>query len=143
MKEMMFYIGVKALIEDKKGRILLFHSPGWSQQNIQPHWDLPGGRIDVGENLLTALKREIYEETGIKKYSKPQFFYATISHHLTTHKIYDFKVGLAILVYKIKIPGSSEFKISDEHTKYEWVTPKEAGKRLSEKYPNDFTQLLI
>ena len=29
-------------------------------------WSLPKGHIDIGEDPLTAAKREIYEETGIK-----------------------------------------------------------------------------
>ena len=32
----------------------------------EPFWELPGGRIDPGEDLDTALKREVFEETGIQ-----------------------------------------------------------------------------
>ncbi len=141
-KEKLFFIGVKALIEDSQEEILLFNSPGWAQQKVSPHWDMPGGRINIGEDLLTALRREIFEETGIKKYSSPVFFTATISNHITDHKEHNFKVGLAIFVYKLRIPELKQLKISDEHTEFEWVEKKEAAKRLANKYPPEFTNLL-
>ena len=31
-------------------------------------WQLPGGKVEFGEDIQKAIKREIYEETG-KKYS--------------------------------------------------------------------------
>jgi 8-oxo-dGTP diphosphatase len=140
--EKLFYVGVKSLIENDQGKVLLFHSPGWAQQNIEPHWDMPGGRIDVGEDLLAALKREIYEETGIQKNSTPKFFTATISNHISAHKDHGITVGLAIFVYTVSIAKNAEVKISDEHTEYEWVDKEEAAKRLSHKYPPEFTSLL-
>jgi 8-oxo-dGTP diphosphatase len=30
------------------------------------NWDLPGGRINVGENIETGLKREVMEELGVE-----------------------------------------------------------------------------
>ncbi len=29
-------------------------------------WVLPGGQVEVGENLVEAVKREVFEESGIK-----------------------------------------------------------------------------
>ena len=41
-------------------------------------WSLPKGHIDEGEDKLTAAKREIFEESGIKKleFIKPLGYYS-------------------------------------------------------------------
>ena len=50
---------------DSQGRLYLQHRPLW--KTIQPgKWDTAvGGHIDYGEDVPTALKREVVEELGI------------------------------------------------------------------------------
>ena len=50
---------------DSQGRLYLQHRPLW--KSIQPgKWDTAvGGHIDYGEDVATALKREVFEELGI------------------------------------------------------------------------------
>ena len=50
--------GVYAILE-RNGQILLTH-----QAEPAPEYQLPGGGIDPGENLIPALHREVMEETG-------------------------------------------------------------------------------
>ena len=42
-------------------------------------WELPAGRIDAGENTLSAAKRELLEETGYAadRWERALFFYAS------------------------------------------------------------------
>lgn len=141
-KEKLFQIGVKGLITNTKGEILLLFSGDWHLKHQTEHWDIPGGRVQEGHTLLETLQREMEEETGIKKITQPKFFTAAASN-FPDIPIDGHMVGLLLMVYKVKIPDGSEIRLSHEHSKYEWVAPKEAAKRLAYKYPADFTELLV
>ncbi|MDO8591870.1 MAG: NUDIX domain-containing protein [bacterium] len=138
--EKLFWVGIKALIENKESKVLLLHSPGWKQKNIEAHWDIPGGRIEQGQSAKEALKREVQEETGVTNIENSEFFNAVISNHEID--LEGRAIGLVLMIYKVKISEDSQIKLSDEHTSYEWVDKKEAAKRLAHKYPPEFTTLL-
>ena len=142
-KEKLFQVGVKALIEDKSGNILVFRADTTYDHpdGVEPYWDIAGGRIKEGQAPEQALAREIEEETGITQMESSEFFTAVISNHEV--RLDDgIKTGLVLMVYKVKVPANSEIKLSPEHDKYEWVDRKEAAKRLADKYPPEFTNLL-
>ena len=57
-----FRAGVGAIIINKSGKVL-----GLERRDIPGSWQLPQGGLEVGEAPLEAVKREIFEETGIKE----------------------------------------------------------------------------
>lgn len=138
--EKMFHVGVKALIENNKGEVLLLKAPSWEKGNIEAHWDIPGGRIQEGGDVLDTLEREIKEETGISRIESCEFVTAVISNHQI--KLEAQMLGLVLMVYKINVPAESIITLSEEHTAFEWVDKKEAAERLSDKYPPEFTEKL-
>jgi 8-oxo-dGTP pyrophosphatase MutT (NUDIX family) len=140
MKEKLFHVGVKALIEDEQGRVLLLKAPAWEKGNIEAHWDIPGGRIQEGGDVADTLEREIKEETGINRLESSKFITAVISNHQI--KFEDQMLGLVLMIYEVKVPRGGDVTLSHEHTAFEWVSKKEAAERLSEKYPPEFTEKL-
>ena len=52
---------VAALIAGPSGRVLIVRTHKWSGL-----WGVPGGKVDYGETLESALKREMLEEVGLE-----------------------------------------------------------------------------
>jgi mutator protein MutT len=141
-EEKKFHVGVKGMVEDEQGRVLLM------KEDVRNHsiptteyWDFPGGRMNEGETVTQTLMREIEEETGITKVHNPKFVTAVISNHEIKLKNGEI-VGLVLMVYEVIIDPKTKIKLSHEHLDYEWVGRAEAKKRLSHKYPKEFTDLL-
>jgi len=55
-------LGVGALIIDR-GRILLVER---GREPLKGYWSLPGGAVETGEGLESAIRREVLEETGLE-----------------------------------------------------------------------------
>ena len=72
-RRFLLYVGIKALILNSK-RVLVLSSGKEelsSTNRKRTFWDLPGGKIEAGVQVESALKREVVEEFGIdKKISK-------------------------------------------------------------------------
>jgi 8-oxo-dGTP diphosphatase len=54
---------VVAVIVDERDHVLL------TKRNVPPfqgEWVMPGGKIDLGEPIVAALKREVWEEVGLE-----------------------------------------------------------------------------
>ena len=60
------YIGVGAIIEDDRGRVLLVKHVKERGGFWQGKWICPGGRLEPGESIEDGIKREVKEETGIE-----------------------------------------------------------------------------
>ena|SRR3990167_8502718 len=142
-REKLFWVGVKALIENDKGEVLIFKADTTYDHNkeMESYWDLAGGRMQDGQNVEEALKREVKEEAGVDKVVGYELFTAVISNHEIPFG--GKNLGLALLIYRVKIPENSRIELSPEHSEYKWATKKEAAKLLVDKYPAEFTKLLL
>lgn len=83
-------------------------------------WGIPSGKVDVGENLLTAACRETFEETGlIIPESELQFFKTTY----VRYNDYDFIYHM----FSYKLDNKITTTLSaNEHKEMRWVKVQEA-----------------
>lgn len=100
---------VGALIFDKEGRFFLMRSSG----KYQSQWIVPGGKVDWGESLLAALKREIQEETNLSV-TKIQFFGVRELIEPDRHFVF--------LEHICQIDSEPNVILNDEATEFGWFS---------------------
>ena len=61
-------LGVRAVVIDGVGRVFLV------KHSYVAGWHLPGGGVEAGETMMTALTRELREEGNIELGEQPDFF---------------------------------------------------------------------
>lgn len=95
-----YQVTVKGLCFDDAGRVLLI------QENTGL-WDLPGGRMEHGEDFHTTLSRECREEMGVDCR-----ILDVNPHWAWSAKNYD-DLWKVVLCFRIELPNTN-FTISDE-----------------------------
>jgi 8-oxo-dGTP diphosphatase len=99
---------VAAIIENDKEEILCaLRSPNMAIPNM---WEFPGGKVEQGEDLYSALKREISEELGCSIETNILF-----NEH--THEYENFSINLIAIKSKI-LKGNP---IPKEHSQLIWL----------------------
>jgi 8-oxo-dGTP diphosphatase len=105
-----FALSAKVVIRDDRDRCLLLKRSLSSKGN-PGKWDLPGGKVDAGENLEQGLLREIAEETGLTV-SIQRVLGAAESESPTKRVAYLIFEGHA---------GTDKVRLSSEHDGFTWV----------------------
>lgn len=113
---------VKAVVF-KFDEVLVLKRSGYQKGNAF-EYDLPGGRLEKGEDPNIAIHREIFEETGIvARVIKPIdvfYWYAK-----------DEKMNKVSITYVAEYV-SGEIKKSFEHEKIEWINTNKIPEHLTE-----------
>jgi 8-oxo-dGTP diphosphatase len=99
---------VGAVIYDTSGKIMIF------QRSHHDHggglWEFPGGKIETGEDPITALRREVLEELGVE--CEVEDFISTKDHAYP-------KMLIRLSLYFVKLK-STNIKLVD-HEAMAWV----------------------
>jgi len=115
-----FRISVKSFIVNKKNELLLIkrvnndvHTPG--------AWEIPGGRLELGEDPFEGLKRETKEETGLDI----EILNPLNIQHFTR----DDGQKITMIIFLCR-PVSDSVALSKEHAQYEWSDLDQAKTKL-------------
>ncbi|MFB8204228.1 NUDIX domain-containing protein [Kitasatospora purpeofusca] len=85
-------------------------------------WEPPGGVLETAEGFEDGVRREVFEETGIKvAVERLSGVYKNVSRRIVA------------LVFRC-VPESGSEQLSAESTAVAWLTPEEVSERMAEVY---------
>jgi ADP-ribose pyrophosphatase YjhB (NUDIX family) len=120
---------VAALIAAPSNRVLIVQTHKWSGL-----WGVPGGKVDYGEDILTALRREMREEVGLEIHNEQYAFLSEIIEDELFHKPMHF-----ISLEYVARADHEHTVFNEEIAQGAWVTVREAL-----EYPvNRYTKKLL
>ena len=121
-------IGVGIIVLNNKNQVFV----GRRKDNPNDNWQMPQGGVDKGEDFITAMKRELIEETSIKN----------IKIIKEIEKIYHYELpeNLVGIIWKGKYKGQkqkwfitrflgeeNEINLNSKHAEFidwKWIEPK-------------------
>ena len=132
MTEQLFQIGIKAIIRNDENQILLLKN--------KDYWDIPGGRIDQGEDIETTLLRELNEEIGVNHIAQKQLWDVVKSVKQLPYG--NMMTSLMLIVYCVQLPADQIPHTCEPGAMLHWVSAEEAADHLKNKYPGSFCQAI-
>tara|TARA_Y100000310_G_scaffold343382_1_gene450753 strand:- start:2673 stop:3095 length:423 start_codon:yes stop_codon:yes gene_type:complete len=112
-----------AVIQDEEGKILLQKRNSPKQPEAHGKWEFPGGKIEFGESLEEAAKREVKEETGCEVEIGDIIPWIQVNYwELEEKKLQVFAIGFKAVI-KSGTPAPSHREVSE----IGWFTKEEAA----------------
>jgi phosphoglycolate phosphatase len=108
---------VGGLIFREDGRMLLMRTAKWSDM-----WGIPGGKIEWGEASEAALRRELWEETGLEV---SDIRFVMVQDAIHPPEFYK-DAHFLLMNYTCQVTGTPEVRLNEEAQEYRWVTESEA-----------------
>jgi 8-oxo-dGTP diphosphatase len=111
-----YSVSVAGVIVDDEGRALII------QRRDNIHWEPPGGVLEHGETIEDGLRREVYEETGLK-----------IEQQRLTGVYQNMERHIVALVFQCKrIAGN--LSVNNEVIDFRWVDAADALTLMAPAY---------
>jgi ADP-ribose pyrophosphatase YjhB (NUDIX family) len=119
------------VVRNKKDKVLMMFRKG--------KWDLPKGKIDLGETIKQAAKREITEETGVRKLKiirQIRFFNGKQDCTYHSYMLNGKRVIKATYWYEMVTDDTSPLipQLEENITVVGWFSKKEIREHLKNSY---------
>ncbi|XP_034242741.1 nudix hydrolase 8 isoform X3 [Thrips palmi] len=109
-------VGVGAIVMNDKRQILVVSE----KYRLFPHWKLPGGYVEPGEEIVNAAEREVLEETSVR---------AKFKQMICFRHVHNFTFGCSDMYFIVALtpePGQEVLKKCDrEIDAVEWMNVEE------------------
>lgn len=109
-------VSVAAVVVDDSGRALLI------RRRDNGHWEPPGGILELGEDIIEGLRREVAEETGLN-----------IEAEALTGVYKNMSRGIVALVFRCRRAGGSP-QATGETAEARWVSRVEVAELADPAY---------
>ena len=138
--------GVGVIVLNNENKVFV----GKRKDNPVDRWQMPQGGVDIGESYLTAMKRELFEETSIKSIE--------ILKEINGFFEYELPKNLVGIIWKGKFRGQkqkwfitrfigNENEINlqtknPEFIEWKWIVPDELPKTIVDFKKKMYVELL-
>ena len=146
MKKLPMRNGVGVIVLNNQNNVFV----GKRKDNPVDRWQMPQGGVDIGESYLSAMKRELYEETSIKSIE--------ILKEINGFFEYELPKNLVGIIWKGKFRGQkqkwfitrfigNENEINlqtknPEFIEWKWIVPDELPKTIVDFKKKMYVELL-
>jgi 8-oxo-dGTP diphosphatase len=111
-----YSVSVAGVIVDDQGRALII------QRRDNGHWEPPGGVLEHSETIEDGLRREVYEETGLKiEPVSLTGIYQNMPRHIVA------------LVFRCRAVDG-RLRHNNEVSRFQWATEKAIANLMAEAY---------
>jgi nucleoside triphosphatase len=116
---------VVAIVQNERDDYLICRMP--KDRGVFPdQWGLPGGGIEKGERMETALRRELREELGIEVSDIKPLFFKDGQHRKSFADGSQQEVYMIFLIFSCRVTNG-ELELSPEFMDYAWVKRDSLG----------------
>jgi len=119
-KDVNFRVAVKAFIINNNKLLIIKRAK--SDPQMPEVWEIPGGRLNLGESPFEGLKREVKEETNLE--------IEVISPLNVRHFNRDDGQTITMIIFLCK-PIGGKIKLSEEHSEYEGIDVDSAKEKIT------------
>ena len=116
---MKLFVATKAFIVHKGKVLILRESNAYVDGSNAHRFDVPGGRMEIGQRFDESLRREILEETGLRVTLGKPFF---VNEWRPVVRGEEWQI---VGIFFICTAETEDVQLSEDHDAYEWINPAE------------------